>query len=124
MTNNFESAVEAHIKTIAERNISGFSEFLHPSHNCIIILPNGDMVEGYENILDFHKGWFEDPDWCMDVKTVDIFTVDNTGYALLDVVYRDLDEDRNPYEMNYFLSLLFLNLEGKWILIRDQNTLK
>jgi len=82
------------------------------------------MIEGYENVLDFHKGWFEDPDWRMDVKTVDIFASGNTGYVLLDIVYHDLDENRNPYELKYFLSLLFMMIDGKWILLRDQNTLK
>ena len=121
---NFEIAVKAHLKAIAERNLSAFSEFLHPSHNCIIILPNGSMIEGHENVLNFHKEWFEDLDWRMDVKTMDIFTVGDIGYVLMDVVYHDLDEGGNPYEMKYFLSLLFMKIEDKWILLRDQNTLK
>ncbi|MCL2376158.1 MAG: nuclear transport factor 2 family protein [Defluviitaleaceae bacterium] len=121
---NFESVVQVHLKAIAERDLAAFAEFLHPAHNCIVILPNGSVVEGYENVLDFHKNWFQDLDWRMDVEILDKFDADNVGYALLDVAYHDLDEDRNPYEMKYFLSLLFRKVDDKWILIRDQNTLK
>ena len=122
--NDFETAVKAHLKAIEERNLSAFSEFLHPAHNCIIILPNGDMIEGFETILSFHEEWFKDPDWRMGVKVIDMLAADNTGYVLLDIVYHDLDENGNPYEIKYFLSLLFTKVDDKWILIRDQNTLK
>ena len=122
--NHFVNAVEAHLKSITERNLAAFSEFLHPAHDCIIILPNGNIVEGHENVLNFHKEWFKDLDWHMDIKTKDLFDTGNIGYALLDVVYHDLDEDKNPCEIKYFLSLLFMKVDGNWILIRDQNTLK
>ncbi|MCL2574220.1 MAG: nuclear transport factor 2 family protein [Defluviitaleaceae bacterium] len=121
---NFKDALEKHLKAIAERDLPSFAEFLHPSHKCIIILPNGDIVEGNENILSFHKDWFSDPDWRMDVETIDTFSVENTGYALLDVVYHDVDQDGNPYEMTYFLGLIFLYVDDKWVLVRDQNTMK
>jgi len=122
--NHFKSAVEAHLKSILERDFSAFSEFLHPSHNCIVIFPNGGMIEGFENVLNFHKEWFQDLDWRMDAKIVDIFAVNNIGYALLDVVYHDFDQDGKPYDIKYFLSLLFIKADDKWILLRDQNTLK
>jgi len=122
--NHFENALDLHLKSIADRNIAVFSEFLHPSQNCIIILPSGHMLEGFENIMNFHKEWFEDTDWRMDVKIIDIFATDNIGYALLDVIYHDVDEGGNPHELNYFLSLLFTKIGNNWVLIRDQNTLK
>jgi len=123
--NCFKSAVEAHLEAIAKRDIMAFVEFLSPAHNCIIILPNGNMIEGYENVISFHKEWFEDLDWRMDVEVIDMFATENTGYTLLDIVYHDLDESgKSYYELNYFLSLLFTKVEDKWILLRDQNTLK
>jgi len=121
---NFEEVLAMHLQSIKDRNISKFSEFLHPSENSIIILPNGSMIEGYENIIDFHKTWFEDTDWRMDTTIVDIFATNDMGYALLNVIYHDLNEEGQPYEMKYFLSLLFKKTNDKWILLRDQNTLK
>ncbi|MCL2353681.1 MAG: nuclear transport factor 2 family protein [Defluviitaleaceae bacterium] len=122
--NDFESVLNVHLKAIADRDLSVFSKFLHPSQNIIIILPNGNIIEGFESVVNFHKRWFEDLDWHMDVKMLDIITIDNVGYALLDVIYHDLDEDGNPYELKYFLSLLFNKINNRWFLIRDQNTLK
>lgn len=122
--NNFENALELHLKSIKDRDIAVFSDFLDPSQNSIIILPSGDMISGYENIIDFHKQWFEDLDWHMDIEIIDTFAIESVGYALLDIVYHDLDEEGNHYELKYFLSLIFNQIDGKWILIRDQNTLK
>ena len=121
---NFEEVLTLHLQSIKDRSISKFSEFLHPSEKSMVILPNGSMIEGYENIIDFHKSWFEDTDWRMDTTIVDIFATNNMGYALLDVTYQDLNEEGQPYEMKYFLSLLFKKTNDKWILLRDQNTLK
>jgi len=120
----FENAVQNHLKTIANRDLQGFSQYLHPDHHCIIILPNGNMIEGYEDIVSFHGDWFADTDWHMDTKVMDIFANDDMGYALLDVIYHDLDEFGKPYEMKYLLSLLFVKVDDNWILIRDQNTMK
>ena len=122
--NNFKHALDLHLQSITDRDISTFSEFLHPAQNSIIILPNGHMIEGYEDIINFHKGWFKDLDWRMDVKIIDTFTTQSIGYALLDIIYHDLDENGKPYELKYFLSLLFNRIDDKWILVRDQNTLK
>ena len=122
--NDFKAALAAHLKAIKNKDLPAFAEFLHPTQNTIIILPNGSMIEGYDNILDFHKDWFADMDWSIDVKILDIFAIGDMGYALLDVVYNDIDQDRNPYSMKYFLSLIFAKIDGKWILLRDQNTLK
>jgi len=121
---NFESAVQIHLKTIVERDLAAFAEFLDPAHNCILILPNGNVIEGYEDIINFHEKWFQDLDWRQDVKIIDIFTIENIGYVLLDAAYQGLDKDKNPYELKHFFSLLFRKVGDKWILIRDQNTLK
>jgi len=122
--NKFEDALHLHLQSIENRDIEAFAEFLHPSLNSIIILPNGGMVEGFDNIVNFHREWFADFDWKMDVEVIDTFIAGSVGYALLDVVYHDLDENGQPYELKYFLSLLFNEIDGKWILLRDQNTLK
>jgi ketosteroid isomerase-like protein len=93
-------------------------------HGIRIIFPDGGTIEGYDDILSFHKEWFADMDWRMDFEILDIYSNGLMGYALMDVVYHDLDENGSPYEMNYYLSLLFEKIDNKWILIRDQNTLK
>jgi len=115
---SFNETVKLHFKAIDERDLDAYAQFLHPSLNCIVILADGSVVEGYDNIINIHREWFKDLSWRMDIKTVDIFTVDDiVGYALLDVIYSSPDFNRHRY-----LSLMFQKFEGKWILVRDQNT--
>lgn len=122
--NDFNLALQEHLNSIKNRDINTFAKFFSPHHSAIVILPNGTKIEGNDEIIDFHKQWFEDADWHMETKTVDCFVVENMGYALLDVEYKDMDEDGKPYQMSYFLSMIFMKTEDRWILLRDQNTLK
>ena len=123
---DFATAVKAHLKTVSDKDIAAFSKYLHPDYEPIIIMPKGAIVQGYQDALDLHKEWFDDPDWSMEVAVLDVFCVGNIGYALVDVVYHDLDLDKVHYMMNYYLSLVFIYVSDldRWILLRDQNTLK
>jgi len=121
---DFKTALKRHLDAIINRDLAAFAEFLCPKRKCVVILPHGAYIEGYDEILDFHKEWFADTDWRMDIKEIDVSEIGGTGYALLDITYHDLNELGEPYVMHYFLSLLFENVDGKWILLRDQNTLK
>ncbi|MCL2349848.1 MAG: nuclear transport factor 2 family protein [Defluviitaleaceae bacterium] len=121
---DFESALNLHLKAISDRDFESFKNFLCPEHNCIVILPNGHKIEGYNEVLDFHKDWFADSDWSIECKILDAFSISDAGYALLDVVYQDIDADNMPYKLAYYLSMIFTKAGGKWILLRDQNTLR
>ena len=83
-----------------------------------------NMIEGNADILDFHKEWFKEMDWRIEYQKLNIFANGNVGYALFDITYFDIEQNGSPYELKYLLSLLFINVDNKWVLIRDQNTLK
>jgi len=121
---DFKEAVEAHLMAIQQRNVAVFSDYLHPEYECALILPTGCRYVGNDVIMDFHKEWFKDSDWQISYETVDTFCDGNFGYALLDVTYDDVSQDGEPYQLNYWLSLLFKKVDNKWILLRDQNTMK
>jgi len=121
---NFKEVVEAHLQTIQQRDIGTFSSYFHPEYECSLILPTGCRCVGNDAIVDFHKEWFKDTDWQMSYEIVDTFCGGDFGYALLDVTYDDVSQDGEPYQLNYWLSLLFKKVDNKWILLRDQNTMK
>ena len=121
---DFKTALQEHLNSIKNRDIDAFEKFFSPHYSAMVILPNGVKIEGNEEIIDFHKQWFEDDDWQMETRVVDCFEMENMGYVLLDVDYEDMDEDGKPYQMSYYLSMLFAKTNCGWVLLRDQNTLK
>jgi len=120
---NFRSALERHLQAIVDKDIKAFSEFLHPKHESVLILPKGVMVKGYDDILQWHTDWFNDPDWHMEINIMDAFCVEDMGYSLMSITYNDLDKDKVHYMMLYLLSIVLVKIDGKWILARNQNTM-
>jgi ketosteroid isomerase-like protein len=86
-------------------------------------MPNGHLVKGYHDFKKLHENWFDDHDWTMKKEILSINKSESTGTCLAKVHYIDLDEDGKRYEIDYYLFLLFMKCDGKWLLIHDQNTL-
>lgn len=120
----FKTALLNHIEAINNRDLQKFAEYLDPSRETVLILPNGHKIEGYNDILNFHNEWFSDKDWKMECHIINLLPDEKFSYSLLDVIYYDVDEDGKQYSLSYYLSLLFEKVDDRWILIRDQNTLK
>ncbi|HIW62442.1 MAG TPA: SgcJ/EcaC family oxidoreductase [Candidatus Stackebrandtia excrementipullorum] len=119
---NFDESVAAHLDTVRQRDLPGFSATI--ADDVTVILPNGTLLSGREEVEEFHKGWFEDPDWKMTTTVASTRSDDETGTVIYDVTYDDLDGDGEPYSMSYVLSLSFRRKDGKWLLVHDQNTLR
>lgn len=119
---SFEEAVSAHLDTVRNRDLAGFKETIDDS--VTVILPNGDLLSGREEVESFHADWFDDPDWKMTTKIVSSQSDEDTGIQIHEVTYDDLDGEGEPYSMSYVLSLSFRRKDGRWLLVHDQNTLR
>lgn len=118
-----QSTIDTYFNVIRERNIQGFQALIKNDENTTLILPNGKVIIGYQNIIDFHISWFEDMDWSMEYQVMNTFEVGQVGYGLLKVDYHDLNQSGESYVIHYYLNLLFEKIDGDWLLFHDQNTL-
>ncbi|WP_433290594.1 YybH family protein [Actinoplanes sp. CA-030573] len=116
----FAEAVEAHLAAVSARDLDGYLKSVHDDVS--LVLPNGRLIEGREAISEFHREWFGDPDWSWELSRLRTATVGETGMALCQVAYHDLDAEGRPYTMRYLLSLTFAQVGGDWLLLHDQNT--
>jgi len=80
-------------------------------------------MNGYEEVTEFHRTWFADPEWTLKSELLHSIETDTMALALLLVDYDDLDPSGNPYHLQYYLSLSFMHVADQWLLIHDQNTL-
>lgn len=118
----FETSVTLHLKAIEKRDFTAFSQCLHPLYPCMIITGDGEIMQGYDAILQFHQSWFADDSWRMESRIIDSFWADTMGYALIENTYYETDTAGNPRSQKLLMSLVFQNIDGQWFLRRDQNT--
>ncbi|GIF22568.1 uncharacterized protein (TIGR02246 family) [Actinoplanes tereljensis] len=123
MTGNqetFGAAVERHLAAVTGRDLDGYLATVHEDVSLVQL--NGRIIAGRAAVGEFHKDWFEDPDWSWRLTPLHSNATGETGVALFAVDYHDLDQDGKPYSLRYLLGLTFARLDAGWLLVHDQNT--
>jgi uncharacterized protein (TIGR02246 family) len=116
----FETAVATHMNAVLRRDLAAHHATLHEA--VTIVLPNGKLLAGRDQVSAFHKDWFADPDWQLRYAVVHSVETGDTGVAVLSVDYDDVTAEGTPYAMKYLLSLVFARQGEGWLLVHDQNT--
>lgn len=119
----FTATLQTHLQAIQERDLNTFLATLTTDDSISVILPNGTLIETRSAFVDFTRHWFADPDWRMTAELIHTVETSAMGIALLSVIYDDLDQHGQPYQLRYYLSLAFAQQQGQWRLVHDQNTL-
>ena len=67
-------------------------------------------------VVEAHRGWFAMKNWTLSAKPVEIYEDGALGVAVLHLDYR---EDAKTSES--YLTLVFENRGGEWLMVQDQN---
>lgn len=119
----FEQTLARHFKAVQERDLETFLDTVAQDGSLKMILPNGNLLDSYEEIVELHEDWFADTDWQLQAEPVTQYETADMGTALFLINYQDVDEMGQPVEFEYFLNLIFAKRDNKWVLIHDQNTI-
>ena len=120
---SFQKALERHLQAIQEHDVETFLETVAQDGSLTVILPNGNLLDNYDEIAELHQEWFADPEWQMTTELVNMRESKEMATALLLVTYEDVDEEGEPIQFQYFLNLIFAKQGEEWLVIHDQNTL-
>ncbi|WP_221567884.1 nuclear transport factor 2 family protein [Alkalihalobacillus sp. TS-13] len=119
---NYQAVVKKHLQAIQQKDLASYSVTLSKNADVSVVMPNGHFVEGYQKVINFHKDWFQDPDWTFQYTLVKEEVFSDMGYSVVKVKYEDLDQNGEPYNKEYYLTLVFRKLYDSWYLVHDQNT--
>jgi uncharacterized protein (TIGR02246 family) len=119
---DFPDAVNLHLAAIGRRDLDGYLATVHP--DVTLIIPNGRLLSGRDEVAAWHQDWFGDPDWSWELDLRHTVTAGDTGLAVFAADYHDLDGEGRPYDLRYLLSLVFVRDGDRWLLLHDQNTLR
>ncbi|WP_433359795.1 YybH family protein [Actinoplanes sp. CA-142083] len=117
---DFTEALDGHLATIEARDLKAYLATVRDDVS--LIMPNGRLLQGREAIADFHREWFDDPDWSWRLSPSHTAIAGDTAVAVFTVDYDDRDQHGEPYSTRYVLSLTFTRDAGPWLLLHDQNT--
>ncbi|PHR61958.1 MAG: DUF4440 domain-containing protein [Robiginitomaculum sp.] len=116
---SFQVALDAHLATIAARDLGGFMATLTKGDTLPMIFPDGSMLQSKDDVQATHAEWFGDTDWRMGIEHVSQVVGSDVAVALLRYSYRDTPEGDDRYA---HLALTFQLQDGEWRLVMDQNT--
>lgn len=120
---HFQDTLGAHLAAMQARDLPAFLATLTDGEDLSLILPNGNLIPRRADVVSFLEQWFADPDWQIAFDIVRVVETAELAFGLLNVTYDDRDGAGNPYQLRYYLQLLFALQGGQWRLIHDQNTL-
>ena len=113
---DFDAALETHLDAIRRRDLDAFAATVH--EDVTLVLPNGTLVRGRDEVVDFHREWFGSDTWRMDLAPERRVSAGDTEVAVFLVDYHDAD----AYHLRYRLALVFTRHGDGWLLVHDQNT--
>jgi ketosteroid isomerase-like protein len=120
---SFQQTLERHLQAVQAHDIDTFLETIADDGSLTMILPNGNLLDNYDEIVELHQEWFADEEWQMSTELISKHESSEMATALLLVNYEDVDEEGGPVQFQYFLNLIFAQRNGKWLVIHDQNTI-
>ena len=119
----FLETLQNHLDAIQSRDLASFVETVTQGEAFSFLLPNGAYMSGRDEFIAFTRDWFADPDWQFSCELIRTVQRPELAMALLLVTYDDHDAAGVPYQLTYYLNLLFAQEGERWALVHDQNTL-
>jgi len=109
-----------HLAAIGARDLDAYAATLH--EQVTLILPNGTVHAGRQAVVDFHRGFFADPDWRQDFTAERLVVTARAAAAIYRADYHDVDTGGTPYHRRFLVALLFVPVGDRWLLLHDQCT--
>jgi ketosteroid isomerase-like protein len=116
-TAEFQETVRAHIAAIKARDLDALMRTVTTHDSLTVIFPGGETIHTRDQYVAFHRTWFADTTWTMDLRHESFTIRSDFGVALLRTTYTDAAGPRQA-----LLSLTFAREPGGWRLVFDQNT--
>jgi uncharacterized protein (TIGR02246 family) len=117
---DLDAALEAHLDAIRRRDLDAFAATVHK--DVTLVLPNGTLLGGRDEVVGFHREWFASESWRMALTPERRASAGDTAVSVFAADYHDVDDEGAPYRRRYRLVMVFVRQGDEWLLLHDQNT--
>ncbi len=115
----FLDVMQTHLDAVTNRDLETLRSTLSPKGNMQLILPGTEIIEKVSGFMEYHKEWFDAPDWTFETKILNTEVGETMGMAITEVVYREPERDGKPYFNRMIVSYDLKKIEGTWYVIKD-----
>jgi uncharacterized protein (TIGR02246 family) len=113
----FRDTLERHLRAIRERDLEALADTVAPDR-LVLIMADGRLARSAREFLETHRGWFAMPGWTLHAEEIETFETGELAVAVLRLDYREPPDVRSES----YLTLVFQQRDGKWLMVQDQNT--
>lgn len=115
----FKEALTIHLDAINARDLATLEATLSPKGSMHLILPQSKTTTTAKEFMDYHRVWFEIPDWTLDSKILHTDVVEDMGIAIVEALYKETERDGKPYFNRMQVSYAMKKIDGRWYVIKD-----
>jgi ketosteroid isomerase-like protein len=109
-------ALDDHVESITLRDIDRFAATL-AQDDVRFVGSDGRVIDGKDNVVAAHREWFMNENWTFEPEILWTREEAGAGWALTRVHYTE-----NGNSRDFLLLFLFVDENGGWKLLYDQNT--
>ena len=111
----FRETLGRHLLAIETRDLDTLAATL--ADPLVLIMADGQLKRSKSEFIDAHRGWFTMKNWTLQAKPIEIYEGGSIGVAVLHLDYREDGRQSQSY-----LTLVFEQRSGEWLMVQDQNT--
>jgi ketosteroid isomerase-like protein len=112
---DFRETLGRHLLAIEKRDLDALAATV--ADPLVLIMADGQIRRRKDEFVEAHRGWFAVKNWTLTAKPVEIYEGPSLGVAVLHLDYREDGKQSLSY-----LTLVFENRNGEWLMVQDQNT--
>ena len=113
----FRETLQKHLRAIQDRDLAALADTV-AEDSLVLIMADGKLARSRAEFLEAHRAWFAMAQWTLQASEVAAFESPDLGVVLLQLDYR---EPPTTHSRSY-LTLVFQNRQGRWLMVQDQNT--
>lgn len=113
------TAMNTHMKAIADRDLKVLQSALSPQGNMQLILPGMEIIEKVTGFMEYHREWFAAKDWSFDYSILNSKMCETMGMVIVSLLYKEPERDKKPYFNRMVVSNDLQKIDGKWYVIKD-----
>ena len=119
---NFKLEVSRFLKSVKSRDLKSFSRFFNSKLDFFAILPDGKTYTSTSTFLKSQEHWFSEENGHFEYKIKHTHSSNNLGTARVLVNYEALNSKKEKVQLKIYILLIFINENGAWFLVHDQNS--
>ncbi|MFB9180266.1 YybH family protein [Dactylosporangium sucinum] len=118
-----DEALAEHLAALDRKDLEAYAATL--ADEVVLILPDGQVLAGKPAVVELHRQLFADGSWTQERTVRTVTTVGSTGWVLIEYRFFTVDADgRIVSDTNAYFTLTYAHVDGRWLVVADQNTRK